>query len=60
MLTALAASPARAVDTDANTIVVAVGGSATDDGGTNTLAKYDSNDQFNAGLIPLVTMSKAA
>ena len=46
---ALAASPARAVDTDANTVVVAVGGAADDDAGTNRLAKYDSNDQFNAG-----------
>ena len=47
---ALAVSPARAVDTDANTVVVAVGGAADADDGTNTLAKYDSNDQFNAGL----------
>ena len=48
--TALEASPARAVDTDANTVVVAVGGAANADDGTNTLAVYDSNDQFNAGL----------
>jgi hypothetical protein len=41
---------ARAVDTDANTVVIAIGGAANDDDGTNTLAKYDSNDQFNAGL----------
>lgn len=45
----ITASPVRAVDTDANTVVVASGGTVDNDEGTNTLAKYDSNDQFNAG-----------